>query len=457
MLVNKPSYFSFNCGNYIPENAVINAAVRRDGYYQRLCSEISDTYKLGGTCLMLLLTYNNKSLPFTYNPLYNEYAPTFNRKHLQIFLNRLKVYSRRRQLGSYKYFICMEYGSNTKRQHYHLLLFCHNKSKYRNFIDLIREIWDKSLDYGFVFPDAKMGSYEKALLRSRHAAASYVSKYVTKDVAYLGHPKVVRLRKYYEHLKAEHEYDEALEVLRCFPRILQSNGIGQSLENQLITDFSETLYKGILNPLTKRYAPIPQYIINKYMYSNVLAFDGRKGLKDNVLYDRILKVDDEKFIQYKLVSLDNLTLKYYNVIASNFVNNSEFMYISKCFTLNNDIYKLASILAKYRQYVRIFSSNVRDFVKDFYSAFDIENIKKYISFQSDTYSRYLEFSKRCKYSSYINTLSFEFIDLSNKMKNCIKQLDTLIEMDQEERILKENENYEIKKRNAVKCYPVNLC
>lgn len=457
MFLSKPSYFSFNCGNYIPENSVINSAIRRDGYYQRLCSEIYDTYKVGGTCLMLLLTYNNKSLPFTYNPLYNEYAPTFNREHLQIFLNRLKVYSRRKLLGSYKYFICMEYGTETKRQHYHLLLFVHDKSKYRDFIDLVRDIWDNSLKLGFVFPDKNIGSYNKALLRSRHGAASYASKYVTKDVAYLGHPKVIRLQQYYYELKNKKEYEKALEVLRCFPRILQSNGIGLSLENQLINDFSETLHRGILNPLTKKYAPIPQYIINKYMYSNVLAFDGRKGLGDNILYDRILKVDTEKYIQYKLTSLDNLTLKYYNFIANNFANDSEFNYISKCFILNNDIYKLASILAKYRQYVRIYSFNVMSFVNNFFDAFNIENIKRYIALQSDTYSRYLECDKLKKYSSYVKSLSFEYIDISNKLDKCIEKLDTLIELDQEERILKDNEAYELKKRNSIKEYPVNLC
>lgn len=316
MIVKKKGYFSFRSHNEIPDNTIINTKMRQDGYFQRLCSSVDATYKRGGCCLMLLLTYNNQSLPFFYNPLYRENVPVFDRKHVSKFLNRLKVYSRRKGYCSYKYFICMEYGEQTKRQHYHLMLFVDDVSYYRKYVDMVRSIWSENLDYGFVFPDKNIGSYEKALMRSKDGASSYCSKYVTKDVAFLGEPRVVRLREYYKKLVEEKKDDEALAVLRLFPRVMQSQGIGADLLLQLHANFKECVDKGVLNPITKSYAPIPEYVKNKYFYNSVKAFDGRLSKRtEKPLYDRILKVDEDEYVYYHLSKIDRLALKYYNILA----------------------------------------------------------------------------------------------------------------------------------------------
>lgn len=456
MEIRKKSYFSFRSHVNIPNNSVINTKLRQDGYFQRLCSSVDTTYKNGGCCLMLLLTYNNRHLPMYYNPLYKEYAPVFNRSHVSKFLNRLKVYSKRKGYCKYKYFICMEYGEDTKRQHYHLMLFVEDSAFYREYVDMVRSIWSENLNYGFVFPDKKVGSYDKALMRSKEGGSSYCSKYVTKDVAYIGEPRVVRLREYYNYLMDNKKYNKALSVLRLFPRVMQSNGIGADLLLQLNANFKECVKNGILNPITKSYAPIPEYIKNKYFYNSVLAFDGRKSKRtDKPLYDRILKASENDYVYYHLSKIDRLALKYYNLLVLDIKSEFDITSLSSTFG-NINIMDICKRLVIFRNFSSFYSFNMLEYVKSFDDFFNIDIVKKYLILQSDIYSRFLECSKQYIYSN-ILTNFYEYFPIFRLMKDTIKYLDERLESEYEERILHNEESYKLKKANIEKKYPVNLC
>lgn len=455
MRVERKDYFSFRSYVDIPDNSVINTKIRQDGYFQRLCSSVDTTYKKGGCCLMLLLTYNNKSLPFFYNPLYREYAPVFDRNHLSTFLNRLKVYSRRRCLSAYKYFICMEYGEQTKRQHYHLMLFVSNSSQYREYVDLVRHIWSDSLDYGFVFPDKKIGSYEKALMRSKEGASSYCSKYVTKDVAFIGEPRVRRLKEYYRHLVSQGKEDESLAVLRLFPRVFQSQGIGADLLLQLHSNFKECVAKGILNPITKSYAPIPEYVRNKYFYKSVKAFDGRLGKRGKPLYDRLLKADEDQYVYYQLSKIDNLALKYYNILALDIKSDFDATAL-KSFFADIDVMDICRKLVIFRNFSSLYSCNMIDYVSSLDDFFNVDIVKKYLLLQSDTYSRFLERGRRTIFSN-LQSCFTEYFDIFILLNNTIKFLDARLESEYEERVLQDDKAYKLRIVNSRKLFPQNLC
>lgn len=82
--------------------------------------------------------------------------------------------------GAYKYFIAMEYGKNTKRQHLHGLFFLSSAVDYVFFCELCRELWT----YGYTFPkyDKRTRRYvdddgndNSPLIRSRVKGSIYVS------------------------------------------------------------------------------------------------------------------------------------------------------------------------------------------------------------------------------------------------------------------------------------------
>lgn len=255
----------------------------RDSYQAvwkcRLWHELESTYKHGGCSVFLTFTYNDDNLP-TY--LYNGVkVPVFNHDHVKSFLNRLKVRMYRKFGKScYKYFIAMEFGKNTKRQHLHGLFFLSNRVVWQIFVEMCRELWS----YGFMFPKlGRNGQYVKddgsddcPLIRSHVKGCVYVSKYVTKDLSFYDLPSVERLFK----------TDPTLSRVYG-PKHYQSNNLGISIldkvnldDNANIVDF---LTNGISLPYSDCKSPVPRYIKKKLLFSNVKS--NRVGKNGKFLYD----------------------------------------------------------------------------------------------------------------------------------------------------------------------------
>lgn len=206
--------------------------------------------------------------------------PVFNHNDVKLFLNRLKVRAYRLfGKSSYKYFIAMEYGKNTKRQHLHGLFFLEPSVDWSNFVELCRSLWS----YGFMFPKKSFGRYVKddgsddcPLLRDSVKGSVYVSKYVTKDISFYEIPSISSI------LKTDASF------LRPFlPKHYQSNNLGISILDRIDTSSSEKFCDTFLNGLSVPYSdsriPLPRYIKKKLLYNNVLS--SRVGVTGKHLYD----------------------------------------------------------------------------------------------------------------------------------------------------------------------------
>lgn len=246
----------------------------------RIWHELEHTQKIGGTSVFLTFTYNDMHLPTI--DINGVSVPCFNHQDVKTFLNRLKV-KMYRQYGknSYKYFIAMEYGKNTKRQHLHGLFFLSPSVDWKFFTELCRELWAEN---GFLFPKRdKCGRYVKddgtddtPLIRSLVKGSIYVSKYVTKDLSFYAIPTVDFAVK----------FDPSFA--RNFgPRHYQSNNIGISILDKL--DLSDNdkvvsfLSDGIFVPYANCRVPVPRYIKKKLLYKNVKS--NRLGRNNSPLYD----------------------------------------------------------------------------------------------------------------------------------------------------------------------------
>ena len=142
-----PSHFEVPCGKcdecrnfYMSE------------WRTRISYEIDSLYKRGGKAIFLTFTYNDAHLPsLTCN---NVTIPAFSHTDVKTFLNKVKVWSNRTYgKKSYKYFFTSEYGSTTKRPHYHALFFLEKRVDPSLFAEQCRKYWL----YGFMFPKFKKG------------------------------------------------------------------------------------------------------------------------------------------------------------------------------------------------------------------------------------------------------------------------------------------------------------
>lgn len=255
----------------------------RDSYRSmwkcRIWHELDYTYTHGGCAVFLTFTYNNENLPILH--LNGVDIPVFNHDHVKTFLNRLKIRMYRTYgKNMYKYFIAMEYGKHTKRQHLHGLFFLDKSVNYADFTELCRSIWS---DHGFMFPRCVNGRYVKddgsddcPLIRDAVKGAVYVSKYVTKDLSFYELPSIVC---------AVHNNPD---LMRSYlPKHFQSNNLGISILDKidLSSDLAvvDSLTVGISVPYSKTPISLPRYIKKKLLFKNVKS--DRVGLNGQSLYD----------------------------------------------------------------------------------------------------------------------------------------------------------------------------
>lgn len=124
---------------------------KRREWYGRLIME-----KKKNKAYFVTLTYNEENLPFDDNG-----NPTFCKRHIQLFLKRLRASYSKFGL-KLRYFIVSEYGSNYLRPHYHAIIFCNGTTH-----EQMQHECEKSWKHGFVC----VGS-------ARNSGLNYCCKYV---------------------------------------------------------------------------------------------------------------------------------------------------------------------------------------------------------------------------------------------------------------------------------------
>lgn len=199
------------------------------------------------------LTY--KDFPTFTSKLRPEYRdiPCFNHYHIKVFLDNVRKYLLRKNVigrGDMSYFVACEYGSDenhTHRPHYHVNLSFKHKIDYKILHDYVRQFWGDV--HGIIYPDvsskdksskwyrSRYPKESEILARSNRGAGRYISKYVTKDIAFFDNPKVKEFLN--PQLKVDNpaEYKlRYLEIKRFLPKHWQSKGYGIALLNIIKND-----------------------------------------------------------------------------------------------------------------------------------------------------------------------------------------------------------------------------
>jgi hypothetical protein len=283
----------------------------QDSWVFRLGVDLKALYERKGFGVFLTFTYTDHSLPHSDFGLKGQkVVPCFSADDVSRFLNKVKVYMYRTYgKGSYKYFMCSEYGKFTKRPHYHALFMLEHNVDYYQFVETCRKYWL----HGFMFPRHNgyqyvdnFGNATTPLLHNAQNACKYVCKYITKDLDYYEIPTI---KKYLEV-----RYALPKEVRASFnkrlPKHFQSKGIGSSFfsscdnPNNLLACVSN----GVINPTNCRVMQLPRYYVEHFAFAHRPAIvDGNKvivrTLKDEYA-DAVRTVHLQSF-RSKALALNN--------------------------------------------------------------------------------------------------------------------------------------------------------
>lgn len=141
---------------------------KRNDLFVRASFEYKSMLKAGGIAYFVTLTYANNCLP-TFN-----HRPCFNREDVTNFLRRLRARhfkfckQFKHNYHGIRYFVTSEYGHETHRPHYHMVIFCYHPINEYLIPYLVRSTWH----YGIV----NVQSLESNI------GIHYVSKYAGKDI-----------------------------------------------------------------------------------------------------------------------------------------------------------------------------------------------------------------------------------------------------------------------------------
>ena len=187
------------------------------------------------------LTYNEDTCPFVVKSSTGEVFKTLCRKNLQSHLKRWRALCKKRgfDISSFRYFSASEYGSNTLRPHYHILLF-NIPDKALNLFNLL---WQQY--FGFYLSKKVEVSND-----SFRATALYVSKYVTKSMS-----------NDYFNKKLKDLYLNKCEKMRC----TSSHHFGCVFDTELVAGQIFSLYSDF-DDLVDNFQGFNVFI-NGYRYS----------------------------------------------------------------------------------------------------------------------------------------------------------------------------------------------
>lgn len=192
--------------------------VKHNEWFFRALMEWNYYRSIGGTVYFITLTYNDDDLPYYTLPDGTQ-IKCFDKRHIHNFIKYLRIYLARLHLEhkGIKYLICSEYSDvNTKRPHYHGLLFFpyHIPCVGRNslFTRLMETCWQ----HGFIVC-SKFGWQIQSAKGIR-----YASKYVCKDIGYYND----NLKNYLSVLDVDERRKRVSDIRPFLPRHWQSVGFG---------------------------------------------------------------------------------------------------------------------------------------------------------------------------------------------------------------------------------------
>lgn len=283
---------------------------------------------LGGTCLMVLLTYNDNSVPRVSVDKYKD-EMCFNRNHVSTLLRFLSdEYHNSKDHRTFSCLIGAEYAVDeryTQRPHYHALFWVDKNISPHNFMQSIRRIWQgmvtKSVsplgkhrvttwdfgNLGFVLP-FENDSKHSYIVKDLKAASVYCAKYAVKQVGFYNKP----FMKYIIANKLKSKY------LHIMPKVWTMHGFGDAL---LTSPTYDRVKQKVQDPYTFNEICVPTSLRDKDEYLRVwrgrysyeynefgeLLYNKNGTPKKHRLYDRERKLN---YYNYRHKSLDELISKF---------------------------------------------------------------------------------------------------------------------------------------------------
>lgn len=274
----------------------------------------------------ITLTYNDQQLPYLpphafkdFDPLTCSsprwrYVPCFNKDHIRSLVHGLRKYLHKKY-GCKRliYICCSEFGSSTKRPHYHCCFVFPPEVPALEFYQCIRDLWcgesvfisqpcklkgktrflDSSrarVNRGFVCP-REFGGFgrEKPFIVSKPdsiACAKYASKYVCKDIYYLeslpyddlnfDNPLIDNRMDEYE----DFSFDSLPHIRNYMPFHFQTRSLGLGIiQGKSNSELLEIFKKGYhFTGDGEKFQCIPLYIKNKILFSPYYVFENGKRL-----------------------------------------------------------------------------------------------------------------------------------------------------------------------------------
>lgn len=269
-----------------------------DSWILRCTAELQDL-PVGGFALFDTLTYKDAAMPHVGEFLDNgDERCCFRQSDITEFFDRLVAAGLK-----FRYLVSEEYGGNTHRSHYHMLLFCYNKTpeEVDFLINLNWRFFNKDIPYntrylacrafcrsrlpishqplGYGFTDLRAPSErilqlpqcgERTLCKDSSHIVAYVSQYVCKDDDFAEGYKE-EFTKYYKDKLDDESFRKAFNQLR--PRVRCSTQFGASLLNQVDLDDVDNSFIVYDSVHQVRSVNTPLYLKNRlfYTYKKVLV------------------------------------------------------------------------------------------------------------------------------------------------------------------------------------------
>lgn len=382
------------------------ANLQRD-FFLRVYYEALFIEKLNGVTFFMTFTYNNDNIPMLewtakdienvnswlrgascsgdyqfinaihnyndeYGNVYNylpQNLPTFNRKHLSLFMKSLRqildqqgvyTYEQQKQVPV-KFYFASEYGEELHRPHYHALFFVPFKIDRNRWLELCRQAWSYQIDiesfpyreslpvlekgsqvildcenrgwFNYIYKRLKNGRYILKTLRGNISYShsnpaeviagkgmQYVSKYIRKTDKYTSSSEFNELRAYLKCFlspSACKEFalpslaDSVQKLKNAIPFVHTSDNLGIDIINVLQDKYGNQLAQNLNQRClsvrgTSELYKVPNYILNRIMY--------RADEFDNSL--RVLTDVGVKAMYYRyLDKIDNLAKSYVDCVA----------------------------------------------------------------------------------------------------------------------------------------------
>lgn len=215
---------------------------------------------IGGSVYFITLTYNDNDLP-THTLSNGETITCFNKTHIHNFIKYLRTYLARSHLRhtDIKYLICSEYSDkNTKRPHYHGLLFFPYHIPCVGQNSLFTRIMKRCWQHGFIVCSQFGWQITSA------KGIRYATKYVCKDIGYYKE----NISQYLNVLDKEERLKRKSELSPYLPRHWQSVGFGSPFLDVIKSsgDIASYLFQDTytLNVDKSNVFKIPRYFHLKY-------------------------------------------------------------------------------------------------------------------------------------------------------------------------------------------------